>query len=68
MNGTCRGVVEQFDATVGLGEIRADDGSLVPFHCIAVADGSRTIEVGARVRFQFLAKLGRYEAASITPA
>jgi cold shock CspA family protein len=59
------GVVHGFDAVVGLGEIRDDDGVITPFHCIAIADGSRVIEVGTRVSFDLLAKLGRYEATAI---
>jgi cold shock CspA family protein len=62
------GTVVAFDAQVGLGEVEADDGSRLPFHCIVIADGSRSIEVGARVSFDLLAKLGRWEASSIRPA
>ncbi len=61
------GVVAEFDEAVGLGVVRADDGSAVPFHCIAVADGSRRIDVGVEVRFRLLPKLGRYEASDISP-
>ncbi len=57
-----------YDAHVGLGELEADDATRYPFHCVAIADGSRTIEVGARVTFDLLAKLGRWEASSIRPA
>jgi CspA family cold shock protein len=63
-----RGEVVAFDRQVGLGEVRADDGASFPFHCIEIADGSRDIEVGAAVQFTLLGKLGRYEAAGITPA
>ena len=45
------GTVVAFDAQVGLGEVDADDGARLPFHCIVIADGSRSIEVGARVSF-----------------
>lgn len=62
------GVVTQFDPLVGLGQIRDDTGSMLGFHCIAISDGTRTIEVGARVRFELLAKLGRYEATAISAA
>ena len=62
------GTVVVFDAQVGLGEVEADDGTRLPFHCIVIADGSRSIEVGARVSFDLLAKLGRWEASSIRPA
>jgi len=60
-----RGTVTSFDAGVGLGEITADDGSVIPFHCIAIADGSRDIPVGVSVEFSLLPKLGRYEANDI---
>jgi cold shock CspA family protein len=60
-----RGTVTSFDKRVGLGEITADDGSVVPFHCIAIADGSRDIPVGVPVEFELLPKLGRYEADHI---
>ena len=62
-----RGAVTLFDADRGLGEITADDGSTYPFHCIEIADGSRTIDVGTLVTFTSMAKLGRYEAAAIAP-
>lgn len=62
------GEVVAFDAHAGLGEVRADSGVRYAFHCIAIADGSRTIEVGERVSFELLAKMGRYEATAIRPA
>jgi len=61
------GTVVAFDARVGLGEVEADDGTRYPFHCIVIADGTRSIEVGARVSFDLLAKLGRWEASAIRP-
>ena len=61
------GTVTAFDEAVGLGTITADDGTTHEFHCIEIGDGSRSIEVGATVSFDVLAKLGRYEAASIRP-
>lgn len=63
-----RGTVTAFDAEVGLGEIAGGDGSVVPFHCVVIADGSRSIAVGTDVEFDLIPKLGRYEAANITPA
>jgi len=63
-----RGTVTTFDSEVGLGEITRDDGTVVPFHCIVIADGSRDIAVGTAVVFELLPKLGRYEAANIAPA
>ena len=63
-----QGTVTRFDQHVGLGEITADSGAVIPFHCIAIADGTRNITVGAEVEFGLVPKLGRYEAADITPA
>jgi len=61
------GVVTEFDDSAGLGTITADDGVHHPFHCTQIADGTRTIAVGASVTFDLIARLGRYEAAEITP-
>jgi cold shock CspA family protein len=58
----CSGVVVSFDAHVGLGHVRADDGRSFMFHCIVIADGSRSIEIGTRVSFSLMSKLGRLEA------
>jgi cold shock CspA family protein len=60
-----RGTVTTFDKEVGLGEITRDDGWVVPFHCIVIADGSRDIPIGVEVEFELMCKLGRYEAAHI---
>jgi cold shock CspA family protein len=63
-----RGTVTSFDKRVGLGEITAADGKVIPFHCITIADGSRDIPVGVSVEFELLPKLGRYEANHIVAA
>jgi hypothetical protein len=64
-----RGTIIEFDEEVGLGQVRADAGSIYPFHCTQIADASRTIEMGAIVDFAIIpAHLGRWEAAAITPA
>ncbi len=60
-----RGTVTTFDKVVGLGEITCGDGSVVPFHCIVIADGSRDIPIGTEVEFDIMCKLGRYEADHI---
>jgi CspA family cold shock protein len=60
-----RGVVSSFDEAVGLGSITGADGADYPFHCIEIADGSRSIEEGTDVSFDVLAKLGRFEAANV---
>ena len=61
------GTVTDFDEPRGLGTIESG-GSEYPFHCTAILDGSRTIEVGADVTFQVRpAGMGRWEAAEIAP-
>ena len=60
-----RGTVTTFDKVVGLGTITRDDGWVVPFHCIVIADGSRDIPVGVDVEFDLMCKLGRYEADGV---
>lgn len=61
------GIVDSFDEPRGLGAVRSDNGAVLPFHCTAIADGSRTIPVGQPVRFTVVAgHLGRWEAAHIT--
>ncbi len=70
-----RGVVVAFDEAAGLGlitegaaqEATGHDGAEFAFHCIEIGDGSRSIDVGAEVSFDVLAKLGRWEAANIRP-
>ncbi len=75
------GRVETFDEAVGLGEISASFASgpggpdrpdavagRYRFHCTQIADGSRTVAVGAPVRFRLLAgRDGRWEAGDIEP-
>ena len=64
--GSRTGTVTSFDEPRGLGEIAADDGATYPFHCTGIADGSRTIDAGAAVRFELRpGHLGRYEAIGI---
>ena len=64
-----RGVVTAFDDAAGLGTITADDGTPYPFHCTAIADGTRTIAVDTAVEFEPRpARHGCYEASAITPA
>jgi cold shock CspA family protein len=63
------GTVSAFSEDRGLGEITADDATVYPFHCTTIADGTRTIAVGARVVFAIVPGfLGRWEAAGIRPA
>lgn len=59
------GTVTSFDDDVGLGEVTAADGRRLLFHCVEIADGSRTIEVGTAVRFDVMVKFGNEEAARL---
>jgi cold shock CspA family protein len=60
------GVVHEFDDPRGLGTVLGDDGRRYGFHCTAIADGTRHIDVGARVTFILVAgHLGRVEARDI---
>jgi cold shock CspA family protein len=60
------GTVVAFDEARGLGEVDAD-GVRYPFHCTAIADGTRTIPVGTEVTFDVRpGGLGRWEATAIT--
>jgi cold shock CspA family protein len=64
-----RGTVAAFDEHRGIGTVEADDGRAFLFHCTAIADGSRTIEVGTTVRFDVVAgHHGGYEASSLEAA
>jgi cold shock CspA family protein len=63
------GFVSAFDEDRGLGVITDADGTDVGFHCTAIADGSRTIDVGAHVSYLTRARhLGRWEATDLQPA
>jgi len=59
------GIVTSFDPEIGLGEIDVD-GFTLPFHCIAIADGSRNIEVGAEVTVSSTRRFGRVEASLVS--
>jgi len=63
-----RGVVQDFDDHQGFGTIRADDGREYFFHCTAIVDGTRHIDMGTPVTFEVVAgRLGRWEAAGVSP-
>ena len=62
------GVVSDYDDPAGIGTVTAEGGAEHFFHCTAIADGSRTIDVGTRVRFTVVpGRLGRWEAADLRP-
>jgi cold shock CspA family protein len=70
LNGRGRqtGRVVEFDERGGYGHIEADDRTRRFFHCVAIADGSRTIAVGTPVTFRLVPGLaGRWEAGDIRP-
>jgi cold shock CspA family protein len=59
------GIVADFDEARGLGVIREDDGTEHPFHCTEIADGTRTIPIGVRVRFRVEWRVLRTEATDV---
>jgi cold shock CspA family protein len=60
-----RGTVVEFDEARGLG-LLASEGATYPFHCTAIGDGTRTIEVGVEVTFELRpGGMGRWEATTI---
>ena len=61
------GTVAAFDDASGLGRITAPDGRTFDFHCIEIADGTRTIEPGRSVMFEPLARFGAFQAGAVTP-
>jgi cold shock CspA family protein len=64
--GEATGTVVAFEEERGTGTVRAEDGRELFFHCAAIADGSRRIEVGKHVAFHVVAgHLGRWEAANV---
>jgi cold shock CspA family protein len=64
-----RGRVVEFDEHVGTGTVEGEDGTRLFFHCVAIADGSRRIDVGAAVTYDVAAgHLGRYEARKLQRA
>lgn len=62
------GTVTAFDDAAGYGTITDSAGDEWFFHCTAIADGTRTIEVGTLVAFEVVpGRLGRWEAADVRP-
>ncbi|HZB71932.1 MAG TPA: cold shock domain-containing protein [Acidimicrobiales bacterium] len=63
-----RGRVVEFDEHVGTGVVAGEDGRRLFFHCVAIADGSRRIDVGTPVTYEVVpGHLGRYEAQDLRP-
>ena len=61
------GEVRSFDAPRGTGVVVDEAGTEYPFHCTAIADGTREIAPGTRVKFEISPGLGRWEAAALEP-
>jgi cold shock CspA family protein len=60
------GRVTSFDATRGLGNVTDDAGAVYTFHATALVDGSRRIDVGARVSYSLApGHGGRHEARTL---
>ena len=60
------GKVVEFDEHAGLGRVESSDGRMFLFHCTQLVDGTRSVEVGAVVRFEVVpGHLGQWEAARV---
>jgi cold shock CspA family protein len=63
-----RGRVVSFDDASGLGIVATDDGTSHMFHCVSIADGTRSIAVGSSVSFVLVNRHGGIEAADVVYA
>ncbi len=62
------GVIDEFDAYTGVGVVRDYGGERFFFHCVEIADGSRSIDPGTPVCARRAAgHLGIDEARVVTP-
>jgi len=62
------GTVVEFDARRGMGVVETTEGGRLPFHCTEIADGSRSVTVGAAVRYEVVpGALGQWEARRLAP-
>ena len=62
------GTVVEFDPRRGTGIVEAADAGRLPFHCTEIADGSRSVTVGAPVRYDVVpGPLGQWEARRLDP-
>jgi hypothetical protein len=63
------GEIQSFDDRRGDGELLGDDGRTYYFHCVNIADGSRTIGVGQRARGRrAVGRRGHDEVVDVAPA
>ena len=49
--GPSEGTVTSYDDHVGAGAVTGEDGRTWWFHCTRIADGTRSVEVGADVSY-----------------
>ena len=64
--GARTGTVTSFEGDRGLGTVAEEDGTPFDFHCTAIADGTRDIEVGRPVSFEVRpGHRGRLEARRV---
>jgi hypothetical protein len=69
VKATYAGRIASFDELVGRGQVEAGGGLQFPFHCTAIADGSRTIDPDTPVKFRIVpGPLGALEAIAIKRA
>ncbi len=62
------GTVVDFDEHRGYGTVLAEDGEELFFHCTAIVDGSRRIDVGTPVLFDVVpGHRGTWEATGVQP-
>lgn len=59
------GSVADFDEARGLGVVVSSSGTRWPFHCVSIADGTRTIALGQAVEFSVEFRVRRLEAVDI---
>lgn len=60
------GTVVRFESDAGLGVLRSDAGTEFGFHATAIANGTRSTAIGARVTFRlWAANLGVIEATKL---
>ncbi|HQV56614.1 MAG TPA: hypothetical protein PKV27_01290 [Ilumatobacteraceae bacterium] len=59
------GSVTEFDVWTGLGVITLDNDAPVSFHCVAITDGTRRIDVGQPVVAALSFHLGRQVASVV---
>ena len=60
-----QGTVREFDEGKGLGVIATADDRTFQFHCVEIADGTRTIDAGRAVTFRPLPRFGAFQAGAI---